>query len=169
MMSKEEYRQPDEYGRIHLSGNEYKAIRAIYAAVDALSREHGQLERRCRGYKNGWRDLRCLVVLSEKVLNDILKTVPSKKLIQMQKDLKHTICRVETKGVVGMKEDGYMFVPEDSMIAMCEMAMKINCFGCNKTHKEAKRECKLYKELTNIFAYSFEDTPDCPFIDNGLD
>ena len=118
-MSKE-YRQPDENGRFQLSGNEYKAIRAIYAAMDALAREHGQLERRCRGYKNGWRDLRCLVALSEKVLNQILKTVPTKKLIQMQKDLRHTICRVETRGAVGMKEDGYMFVPEDDKCPFSE-------------------------------------------------
>ena len=163
MMSREEYRQPDEDGRFQLSGNEYKAIRAIYAAMDSLAREHGQLERRCRGYKNGWRDLRCLVVLSEKVLNQILKTVPTKKLIQMQKDLRHTICRVETRGAVGMKEDGYMFVPEDDMIKLCESAMQIHCFGCEKTHNEAKHECELYKTIQNIFCYKFDECTKCPF------
>lgn len=165
-MSKE-YRQADADGRIPLSAREYVAIRAIFAAIDSLTREHEQLERRAKGVKNCWRDLRLLVVLAEKVLNELLKTVPTKKLLQMQKDLKNTVCRIETRGAVGHKEDGFMFVPEDSAIKLCQMAMKLNCFGCDKTHKEAKRECEMYKAIQDIFVYQFDDFNDCPFSDEG--
>lgn len=160
-----EYRQADENGKFALSAREYKAVRAIYSAVDALAREHTQLERRCKGYKNGWRDLRCLVKLSEKVLDQVLATIPYKKLLQMQKDLEHTICKIETRGAVGVKDEGFMYVPEESVIELAKAAMKINCFGCTKTHKEAKKTCDLYKTIQSAFCYEFEECGECPFSD----
>ena len=163
-MAAKEYREKDASGRIPLSAREYAAIRAIYGSVNVLANYHSELERRCRGFKNGWRDLRCLVVLSEKLLYKVLKTVPVKKLMQMKKELDNTVCEVKVQGVSGRTNDGFMYVSEDAIVSLCEAATEVHCFGCTKTHKEAKRKCPIYKSIQNVFNYDF-DTPEsgkCP-------
>lgn len=159
----DEYRKRDENGRTELSSKEYTAIRAIWGAVNALTVYHGWLERRCRSYKNGWRDLRCLVKLSEKVMEDTLDTVPLKKLMQMRKELDNTICEIKTRGIVGRKDDGFMYVSEEAIIRLCQAATDLNCFSCQKTQKEAKRSCQLYKDIQSIFNYEFDECDKCPF------
>lgn len=157
-----EYRKQDEDGRVALSSREYSAIRAIWGAVNALNLYHGELERRCKSYKNGWRDLRCLVKLSEKVMHQTLSTVPRKKLLQMRKELDNTICEIKTRGISGCKDDGFMYVSEDTIINLCKAATDINCFGCEKTHSEARKSCQLYKDIQSIFNYDFDECKSCP-------
>jgi len=158
-----EYRKADKDGRVPLSQREYYAIRAIYGAVNALSGSHGELERRTRTYANGWRDLRLLVKLSEKVLRDVLKTVPIAKLKQMQKELDNTFCEVKTRGVVGATE-GYTYIDEKALTRICLDAMEINCFGCTIKHDAAKHNCQLYRDIQAVFNYDFdsEESGICP-------
>lgn len=167
-MAVSEYRQKDANGRIPLSSREYSAIRAIYGAVNSLAEYHQELERRCKGYKNGWRDLRCLVWLSEKVMRDILMTVPLKKLMQMNKDLDNTICITKVRGVVGEKVDGFMYIKEDDLLNICQCAIDMNCFGCDKTQKEAKKNCKLYKAIQSTVCFELDECESCPFADGGF-
>lgn len=164
MASNVEYRRPDADGRIALSGREYTALRAIYGAVNALELYHGELERRCRGIKYGWRDLRCLVKLSERVLEEVLRTVPTKKLMQMKKDLEHTVCEVKTQGVVGQSQDDYMYVSDQKIVDLCKAATNITCFGCGIAQKDAKRHCQLYRTIQEVFPYDFDENgAGCPF------
>lgn len=157
MSAVHEYRQPDADGRIPLSQAEYEAIRTIYGAVNSLTVYHGDLERRCSGIKNGWRDLRCLVALSTKVLSEILRTVPVKKLRQMRKDLQNTICIVKTKGVTGEPRDGFMYVEEDTIVRLAEAAAGVQCFGCDRCQQDAKQNCQLFKDVQSILNYELAE------------
>lgn len=163
----EEYRSADIEGKIPLSHDEYKALRTIFGAYNALMLYHDRLERRCRGYKDGWRDLRCLVAMSEKVMHQVLATIPAKKLLQIRKELDNTICEIKVKLVSGKAADGFMYVDEDALIRICKAATDINCFGCEKTHKQARHNCQLYKDIQSFFNYEFKDCGKCPFSDFG--
>lgn len=164
-----EYRQKDADGRIPLSYREYSALRGIFSAVNALTIYHKELERRTKGYKNGWRDLRCLVSLSEKVMEDVLKTIPRKKLLQIRRDLDNTVCELKPRGIVNHKEDGFFCVSENTLIELCEAATELNCFGCEKSNKEANKDCKLYKIIQSVFNYEFEESDHCPMADKVIE
>jgi len=110
--------------------------------------------------------------LSENVLTRILTTVPIKRLGQISEELKHTHVRVEVDGVVGRKPQRYMYVEQETLIDLCRKAVDVNCFGCEKTHNEAKRKCQLYKDIQAMFNYEFEEfskgETSCPFCDGGI-
>lgn len=163
-----EYRKKDEDGRIPLSQKEYFALRCIFGAVNALSLHYSELERRTKGYKNGWRDLRCLVSLSEKVMEDILETIPRKKLLQIKKDLDNIVCELKPRDVAKKNDDGFLCVPENALIHLCESATEFKCFGCEKSQKQAKKDCTLYKSIQAVLNYELEECDSCPFQDSGI-
>lgn len=158
-----DYKAKDSDGRTPLSAREYEALKNIFVAFNALTLHHKELERRCKSYKNGWRNLRLLVKYSDIVMQSVLNTIPTKKLIQIEKELKNTVCILKTQGVTGIDADGYMYVPENAMIDLCDTITGIVCFGCEKTHKEARRHCDTYKKIQQIFGYEFDECGSCPF------
>lgn len=158
-----EYRKKDVNGRIALSSREYAAIRAIYGAVNSLTEKHGELERRCKGIKNGWRDIRCLVTMAEKLLYKILMTVPADKLLMMKKEMQNTYCITECRGVTGKTDDGFVYIEEQKIVDLAQMAVDMNCLGCTKNQREAKRECSLYKVLESLYPYDFDKHENCQF------
>lgn len=164
---KSEYRKRDENGRIPLSFNEYEAMKTIFSAFNAVALYHGRLERRCKEYSGGWRDMRLLVKLSEKVMEGLLMTVPLKKLVQIRKELENSYCVLRTKGASGVDSDGFMYVREQTINELCQAATEY-CFACEKTHKQAKSGCRLYANIQSICNFEFEDCDECPF-SHGLD
>lgn len=164
-MACDEYRQADADGKIQLSYREYNAIRTIYGAVNAFELYHGQLERRARGVKGLWRDLRLLRWLSKSVLERILKTVPVKKLKQMKAELDNTICEVKVRSISNPKRSELMCIERETVLNICKAATEMNCFCCDKTQAEAKKNCQLYKDIQSVFNYEFEKTEQCPFSD----
>ena len=166
------FQQADSDGRYPISYREYEAIRNVFGAVNSFVEHSGELERRCKQSKNLWRDMRLLCWLSEDVLTRILSTVPIKRLGQISEELKHTHVRVEVDGVVGRNYQRYMYVEQEALIDLCRKAVDVNCFGCEKTHKEAKRKCQLYKDIQSMFNYEFDEFSkgenSCPFCDGGI-
>lgn len=153
----------DESGRIPLSSREYTALRAIFGSFNALELYHKELERRCKTWKGGWRDLRLLCVLSRKIMEKVLQTIPHNKLVAIRKELQNTICEVKVKGVTGSSGDACIYVSEPALVRLTEDATEMKCFGCEKTQKEAKKSCQLYKDIQATFHYEFENCGDCPF------
>lgn len=160
-----EYRKADADGRINLTYKEYDALRTVFGAFNALTMYSDRLERRCKSFKNGWRDMRLLCVLAEKIMNNLLQTIPTKKLLQIREELKHSYCIIKVEGAAGITNNPCMYIRQETLIDICKAAVDINCFGCDKTQQQAKRECKLYGEIQECFGYEFDKTEDCPFAD----
>lgn len=158
-----EYRQADADGRIPLSSREYKALRALFGAVNVLTQYSGELERRARGIKNGWRDLRCLQANADRLTQRLLATVPLKKLVAINTELKNTYCELQTKGAVNSIENDCMYIEVGKLVKLCKAAAAVECFACTKSHKQAAKNCELYETIQSLFAYEFEDTEQCPF------
>lgn len=156
-------RKPDEDGRYPLSMREYEALRTIFGCVNALDDDHETLKARCKLFKGGWRDLRMLAAVSKRLMEKLLCTVPRKKLLTIQRELQHTICEVKIKPIAAPHRENMVCVSEDAMIRVCNRAMQDNCYLCDKTHKEAKRSCELYRDVQACFPYDFNESTDCPF------
>lgn len=158
-----EYRQADNEGRIPLSYKEYTALRTIFGAVNALEQYHDVLHRRCEGIPHGWRDLRCLVRLSEILLEKILRTIPRKRLLALKTELDNTVCEVKVKGVTGERHDECIYVPTQSIVNLAQAATAVQCFGCQRTQEDARRHCQTYKDVQAILPYEFDECGRCPF------
>lgn len=156
-------RKPDEQGRYPLSTDEYQALRTLFGCVNALDDDHKTLKARCELIQGGWRDMRLLTSLSKKLMENLLTTVPSKKLLQISRELHRTICEVKIKPPIGMKSsDSCVYVNEDALLRIISRAMSMNCYLCDKTQKDAKRTCSLYKDIQSLFPYEFDDFDECP-------
>lgn len=163
-----DYRKKDEDGRLALSFSEYEGLRTIIGAMNALTLYHQRLEKRCRSYRNGWRDLRCLTKLSEKVLLNVLETVPTKRLLALKRELENCYCETKVRGAATNGKDDFMLVERKNLLKVCEFAVSVNCVGCDKTHKQAKHDCALYKSIQELFNYDFDQHDSCPFSDGQI-
>jgi len=153
--------QPDADGRYPLSMQEYTALRTLFGAVNALDSD--TLKDRCKLFPGGWRDLRCAYTLCKKVMENLLFTVPAKKLVSMRRELTHTICEVKIKPPTSSTEDTVM-VSRRALIDLINRAIYMDCMFCEKNAKECKR-CQLYKDMNACFPYELLDPQDtlCPF------
>lgn len=164
-----EYRQADADGRIPLSSREYKGLRALFGAVNVLTQYSGELERRARGIKNGWRDLRCLQANADRLTQRLLATVPLKKLVAINTELKNTYCELQTKGAVNSIDNDCMYIEVSKLVELCKAAAKVECFACDKSHKEAKKACPIYATIEAVFGYDFTDQEKCPLADGTFE
>lgn len=155
------YKQPDAEGRYPLSYREYAGLRAIMAANNNLLLNYKELESRIRLIPNGWRDIKCLLSLSEKLLQALLRTVPTPKLQAMKKELSKTYCELRVEGPLKGEVSECTYVPEAALERVVEHAIKFTCFCCEKCGKEYKR-CQLFQDVQSMYHYDF------PFMKDGL-
>lgn len=154
--------EPDEDGRYPLSTKEYEALRTVFGVVNALDSD--TLKERCALIKNGWRDIRLAHTLLRRVMEELLCTIPAKKLMAIHTELKHTVCELKVKPPSGIGRGGCVYVDHKAFITICERAISMDCLFCEKDAKAGKR-CPLYKALNACFPYELcepEDTR-CPF------
>ena len=156
------YRKPDADGRYPLSMQEYEALRTIFGCVNALDDDNERLKARCQLIKGGWRDMRLLATTARRLMENLLCTVPAKKLLSIRRELQHTICEIKVKPVA-MNSDSIVYVSQDALLRVCNRAMQENCYLCDKSHREARQHCDLYKDVQACFPYDFEQSVDCPF------
>ena len=154
--------EPDEDGRYPLSTREYDALRTVFGAVNALDID--TLKDRCGLIKNGWRDIRLAHSLLKRVMQELLCTVPAKKLMTIRTELKHTVCELKVKPPSSMSLGGSVYVDHQALVKLAERAISMDCLFCDKDAKQGKR-CPLYKALNACFPYELCEPTDekCPF------
>lgn len=145
-----------EYERVPLSNREYHALRGIFGMVNNFNVLAPELENRCKSTGDGWRILRQIQGLSEKLMVKLLFTVPANKLKLMQKDLQYTVCEIKLKyDVVKREETEYVCVPAKELDRIVSRLMNYECLICDKCEKDAKK-CKLYKDISATYPWEFE-------------
>lgn len=160
--------EKDADGRFHFSEREYYATRQLFGAVSSFNDCAGELKRRTQEIPGGWRDLRLITVLSEKLLLNILMTVPLKKLAAVRRELENTEMIVHVKrGVTQHSEDeigGYTYVPQRALERITQRVVDYECFCCEKHGADAKH-CPLRRDIesTYMFEYPCPAKKECPF------
>lgn len=157
------YKKPDEDGRYPLSAKEYDAIRAIFGAVYALTEMHPVLEQRCKTIKGGWRDIRLLVTVADRLMDALLLTVPRKKLRAMKRELENTVMEIKMKPAVLPNTDDYLtVVPQGAVEYVTQKALDFCCLGCEKRDY---RNCELFNSVQSLYHYDFPKAKECPLND----
>lgn len=158
----------DADGRFHFSEREYYATRELFGIVSTFSKCAGELERRVREIPGGWRDLRLIQTLSEKLLIGILRTVPQKKLAAIKRELDNTEVLVNVRRSVStpLREDtdGFTYVSQRALERITQRVVDFECFCCEKKGADAKR-CQLRRDIeaTYMYEYPCPAKKECPF------
>lgn len=155
--------------RFPLSGREYYALRELFGIVSTFNNCADSLNKRVRSIPGGaYRDYRMIQTVSEKLLTEILKTIPYNKLLQISKELRCTHVTVEVRPEIGrrLKHDGenmLTYVPQRALERITEHAIDIECRFCEKSGKDAKH-CQLRRDIEATYHYDYpDDGKECPF------
>lgn len=160
--------EKDADGRFHFSEREYFATRELFGIVSTFNNNAEQLERRVREIPGGWRDLRLIMTLSEKLLVNILRTVPKKRLAIIKKELTNTEVLVNVRNAIspplGTDTDGFTYVSQRALERITQRVVDFECFCCEKKGADAKH-CQLRKDIesTYMFDYPCPAKRECPF------
>ena len=75
--------------RIRLRREDSDRIYQLFAALSAVvyASEDPDFERRCRAVPGGWRDMRMIRVRFERLMDDLMWTVPLEKLVGLHRDM----------------------------------------------------------------------------------
>lgn len=145
---------PDK-DRVPLSGREYYALRELFGMVSSFNKCAGDLEKRVKTVPGAWRDYRLLMVLSEKLMQKVLDTIPKKKLLQIRRDLSHTTCEIKVgMDVSGRRAEGFCYVPDDALVNTVERVINWECLFCEKRGSSVK-QCPIRKDLEALYPWDF--------------
>ena len=150
--------------RFPLSGREYHALRALFGNVSAFASCADELTKRTKAVPGAYRDMKCIMALSDKLLDSVLSTVPAKKLGMIRRDLKNVKVEVKVgRDFTGQKPDGYCYVPETPLTRLMDSVMSNECLLCDKQGAEAKK-CQFRKDLDALMPWDLPVKGDaCPF------
>lgn len=150
--------QSDEKGCYKLSGKEYMELLHLFAASSTLKYNEPHLKERLQLIPNGWRDYRMLCVRIDKLLEKILKTVPTKKLYAIRKDLRSVKMRVvmsDEASTTVRDGSGVVSVNEDALISMLNLIVQMECMFCDKKGSKAKN-CPYLKMIEDVIPYDHD-------------
>jgi len=161
--------EKDAEGRFHFSEREYYATRELFGIVSTFNKCAGQLEKRVREIPGGWRDLKLIMALSEKLMRNILSTVPKKKLAVIKRELDSTEVIVNVKNTIAPPAegdtDGYTYVSSRALERITQRCVAFECFACSKKGAEV-RKCQLRKDIEDTYMYDYPKVGknECPFM-----
>lgn len=147
--------------RTPLSKNEYYALLELFGIVNSFNQCTGILERRCRTIPNGWRDMRLLISTAERLMQKLLSTVPSKKLIAIQKDMHFARCELKVMPdyTAEKDKDGFAYVPNTALSNVVERLINWECMLCDKSKAKSK-QCKTLKDIAALYPWEFPEKCD---------
>ena len=142
----------DSDGRYPLSGKEYSALLSLFAVNSTLNDQANVLTERIKTKSGAWRDFRLATVKMQKVLDEIVTTIPVKKLHAIARDLQHARVHVDINTASERRYNGVIYVDESALIALLDYAVSQNCWCCEKKNKDVKH-CQILKLITDVMPY----------------
>ena len=157
----------DADGRLPLTNKEYVVFQQFAAGIDGLIEAEERMETRVRMIPDGWRKLRLVCSIGEKLCQDIFKTFPKNKQRQISEEWKRMTVRVEVKPGLGLPEQkaaGFVTVPLEALEWLEKTVIQWECLTCMKETKEQKR-CELRERLEKLYTFELPDVKkgECPF------
>lgn len=142
-----------EAERKHLTKNEYTALQQLFGTVSAFLTQLKYIEKRAKMVPNLWRNLRMIQSVAYSSLEQILETVPTKKLMMLQQELKKTKVTVSVdRDVTGKKQQEFCYVPEKELVRTVSRVINWECTFCEKSPAERKK-CQIRKDLEAIYPW----------------
>lgn len=154
---------PDSEGRYPLSSKEYIAIRYVIVSLYELEQTMSALEDRVKTIQGGMKNYEILRNTMEQFEEQLLDTVPTKKLYALQQELRNSEVGVFTKWDQRKIKNAFC-VDQDALLALLNRLIGYECWSCEKRGKDAKK-CEILRTYLDCLHYVPEEMPpdgSCP-------
>lgn len=135
--------------RMRTNRNDISRIFGMFAGLQELEHASKEMEQRFRLIPNGWRNLRMIISVLDKLMTDVVATVPPEKLVSMNRMLP----RMRFKLSCGVQAS-------DTSREECIISMDDANILCNFAHEHCKMcfesdcsRCPLGKTLDSVMTY----------------
>ena len=124
-----------------------EALTIVYAAAQAIEKVGvPKLERMSRRVPNGWRDLKMVSSRLNKLVENLLDTLPTKQLETMIAQMRISHLRIVTNDV-GKSDESKWLVPRDELTELVAAVVDEKCLMCDKTDWY---NCNLRRIITDL-------------------
>lgn len=98
--------------------------------------------------------MRLLISTAERLMGNLLSTIPLKKLNAIKKDLRFSRCELKiTPDYTGeSKKEGYAYVPDKALSNVVERLVNWECMLCDKSKAKSK-QCKILKDIEALYPW----------------
>ena len=128
-----------------LRADETDSVFALYACLQEIDKAKKSMEKRFRTIPGGWRDISMLRSVLSKLIDRILETVPSDKLVSLSKNMRYMSYRVYFVRPVTLPHDEVV-VTGDDLATLTQYAHEYSCTACDKDCNK----CELGKALDHV-------------------
>lgn len=109
-----------------------EALTILYAAAQAIEKVGvGKLERMSRRVPNGWRDLKMISSRLNRLVENLLDTLPTKQLETMIAQMRISHLRIVTNDV-GKSDESMWLVPREDLTALVTAIVDEKCLLCDR-------------------------------------
>ena len=119
----------------------------LMALLNTLNRNSEAVKDRLSVFRYGWRDLRLLLRLVDKVQIMLLHTMPDKRLDYYAKIAEHGKVIVDIPGLI--PKGRHILITDKNLAAITEAAMRAECVLCMKDGKGVKG-CPIRAALLEV-------------------
>lgn len=124
-----------------------EALTILYAAAQAIEKVGvPKLERMSRRVPNGWRDLRMVSSRLNKLVENLLDTLPTKQLETMIAQMRISHLRIATNDV-GKSDESMWLVPREDLTALVTAIVVEKCLLCDRDDWYNCRIRRIVKDL----------------------
>ena len=141
----------------NLSGREYTALQYVFATVSSFSELTPTLGKRAALVDGLPERMQLIRDTGERVLHELLSTVPPRKLQHILKDLEHThlYIKVEAPGLQTVDATAWCYTPAAVLNDCLSMICTDHCLLCDKTTEEAKT-CDVRRLLEDALPHEID-------------
>ncbi len=145
-----------------VDSQELRTIEFMMALTARLKTGEKYMRDRLRTIPDGWRQYRLVEAVTDKLLDKVYDTVPTKTLIYLQKLSMQGEVKVQFKPASRL-EDWY-YVKDSDLKLIANTAMAATCAVCLKNEREIK-QCKLRKTFQDVLIPPEIPKIGCPYRD----
>ena len=139
--------RPDEQGRQMPNRQENALMLDLMLVRNTLAKNGESVRGRLNGVPHGWRDLRLLWYLVNRLQTELLKTMPDRRVAYYDQMARHGQVIIDIPGPI--PKGRHILITDDHLAAITEAAMQGECALCLKEGKEAQR-CPIRQALLEV-------------------
>ena len=153
------YEDENEQGKYKLSGKEHTALLQVMASATGLVRFEDALKERLRAVPGAYRDFRLASKKLDKVMGDLMSTIPIKRLLVLQQEVRTVTTRVYVGPPAVDHVPHVVFMTDDAFVNLMNILVREECLICSRKGKDVKR-CEIFKAIERCLPYSADPGED---------
>lgn len=130
---------------MRINAYQREVLLLLYGTVQMLEHHEQDLGTLSRRVKNGYRDMRMALTVLNKLLRNVMDTVPAEQQMTVLRHMKISEIKIATKDVTGRTEDDWLLSRDD--IAQLVNAATEKCLMCDNTTGKGCELARLIDEL----------------------